>query len=128
MIPQIEAFEAAVAYLKGKTSVDIKKSVQLPADACGTTAELVGGIPKGRYLNKLHGKEALTVLFMTKHTNQKTAMENICNIGNHADVMPRIDGQTVTVLFAEKRGSAEFVGFDGKYYVYSLLTELFINF
>ena len=128
MIPQIEAFEATVAYLKGTSGVDIKILVQLPADGCGTTAELVGGIPKGRYLNKQHGKETLTVLFLCKHTNQKTALENVCKIGNCADLMPAINGQTVNVLSAEKKAGPEFVGFDGSYYIFSQLADIFICF
>lgn len=128
MTPQIEALEAVVALVKGETGIDIKISVQLPADECGTTAELAGGMPKGRYLNKQHGKETLTVLFLCKHTNQKTALENICKIGNCADTMPAINGQTVNVLSAEKKAGPEFVGYDGEYYIFSLITDVFICF
>jgi hypothetical protein len=128
MIPQVEAFEAVVALAKGETGVDIKLSTQLPANSSGTTAELTGGMPKGRYLNKQHGKETVTVLFLSKDESQKTALENVCAIGNCIDTVTNIFGQTVNVLSAGKQGGPAYVGYDGKFYVYSLITEIFISF
>ncbi len=128
MIPQVEAFEAVVALAKGETGVDIKLSAQLPANSSGTTAELTGGMPKGRYLNKQHGKETITVLFLSKDESQKAALENVCAIGNCIDTAPNISGQTVNVLSAQKSGGPSYVGYDGKYYIYSLLAEIFISF
>ena len=128
MIPQVEAFEAVIALLKGETGIDIRLSAQLPANSSGTTAEITGGMPKGRYLNKRHGKETVTVLFLSKDTSQKTALENVCAIGNCIDTMPGISGQTVNVLSAGKSGGPAYVGYDGKFYVYSLIAEIFISF
>lgn len=128
MTPQIEAFESVIALIKGETGIDIRISVQLPAESSGTTAELTGGTPKGRYLNKKHGKETVTVLFLSKDESQKTAFDNVCRIGNSMDAVTNIYGQSVNVLSAGKQGGPEYVGYDGKFYIYSLIAEIFICF
>lgn len=99
----------------------------LPEDG-GVTAEINNGVNKGRYLNKKHGKEQLTVLFLCKNPSQSAAYNALCAIGNILNILESVNGDTVCISGAEVRSGAGLVGNDGDYYIYSMIAGININF
>ncbi|MBQ8903110.1 MAG: hypothetical protein IJY73_02270 [Oscillospiraceae bacterium] len=124
--PQSAALDIVIDKLN--TELGIKIFVgPLPKDG-GITAEINNGVNKGRYLNKQHGKEQLTVLFLCKNTSQNAAFDALSAIGNILNTLKPEKGDTVYISGAEVRSGAGLVGNDGGFYVYSMIAGIDIVF
>ncbi len=124
--PQSLAFELIKKQIYDKLGINIFVG-PLPKDG-GVTAEINNGIDKGQYLNKQHGKEQLTVLFLCKDKTQHTAFNTLTAIGNLLKRMGPMGTATVNISGAEVRSGAGLVGNDGGYYVFSMIVGININF
>lgn len=124
--PQSTAFEQVIKRLNTEFSCNIVIG-PLPENG-GITAEINSGINKGRYLNKQHGKEQLTVLFLCKDKNQSIAYNNLCAVGNMLNCINPIETDNVYISGAEVRTGAGLVGNDGGYYIFSMIAGINIVF
>lgn len=124
--PQSTALELVVGALNAEIGCNIVVA-PLPEEG-GVAAEISGGMNKGRYLNKKHGKEQLTVLFLCKNKNQLIAYNTLCAIGNNLNCLEPIETGNVYVSGAEIRSGAGLVGNDGGYYIYSMIAGIDIIF
>lgn len=122
MTPQTEAAELVLAHLKEKTGLHIPLS-PLPENG-GISAEITGSVNHGMNMDLMHGKEALTMLFLCKDLSQKTAYETMCRIGNAINGLTSIQGETVEVCGGNVRSGTGLVGMSGEFYIYSLIAEI----
>lgn len=125
MIRQSEAISLILNELK-KLGLNIVLA-PLPQNG-GVTAEITGSEPKGRRLDISHGAEDITVLFLSKFTDQQEAYETLCRIGNFLDSYKGAVAETVQITSAGIRSGASLVSNDGGYYVYSMIARISINF
>ena len=126
MTPQNEAIRIITDILTARLGCKIIIG-PLPKDG-GITAELTGGGNKDRYLNTLHGKKSLTVLFLCKDKSQERAAEQLYEIQNCLDSLSSVEGSQVFVMSAQSRSCPALVGNDGGYYVYSYIAAVDIIF
>lgn len=124
--PQSLAFELIKKQIYDKLGINIFAG-PLPKDG-GVTAEINNGINKGRYLNKQHGKEQLTVLFLCKNASQNIAYDTLNAIGNMLNTLEPIGTGALYVPSVEVKSGAGLVGNDGGYCIFSMIVGINIIF